>query len=64
MEYLAFVLWTVLYPVASSLTSYIGAKERKISSREPASDTALGIAAIINVLIWAGVAKILYDQAL
>jgi hypothetical protein len=50
----------VLYPVGTSICSYIAAKERKLNNDEPYSSGVKAFSALINLVIWVCVAKSLF----
>lgn len=61
MENIGFVLWMVLYPIGSAVTSYIGCKERKIEGKKPFDSSVTGLTAIVNIAVWIGVGKALFN---
>jgi hypothetical protein len=60
MEHLDFVLWTILYPVASALVNYIGIKKIILENRKLPSEDAQFIGALVNLMIWILVGKALF----
>lgn len=61
MENIAFVLWMVLYPVATSICNYIATKERKINNLEPFSEGVRAVANLVYLVVYIVIAKILYN---
>ena len=55
MEHLDFVLWMVGYPIASSISNWLG----YLSGRKY-SDAVHGIAALISISVWVYVGYLLY----
>ena len=60
MEHISFVLWMVLFPLCSTLESYIDAKKKKITGEKEASEISKFISNIILLIIWISVAKALW----
>ena len=48
MENISFVIWMVLYPLASAVGSFYNAKERVVTGREPYSEDTLGVSALVK----------------
>lgn len=57
MEHLSFILWICLYPVATSVESYLNALRRKIANDEQLTeDKRIGYNLLIGVFyIWIAV---------
>ena len=63
MQHIGFILWMTLYPIASAITGYLGAKQRKIEGKEPYDNGTTAFAALVNIIIWASVGKALFNCA-
>jgi len=50
-----------LYPIASAITSYIDAKQRKIEGKEPYDSGTIAFGTLVNIIIWASVGKVLFN---
>lgn len=60
MQHIGFILWMVLYPIASATTSYLSAKQRKIEGKKPYDSGTTAFAALVNIIIWASVGRALF----
>ena len=60
MENISFVLWVVLYPLASSISLYVGTKRKKINNEEPYSEGLISLVSFIEFLVWAIIGINLY----
>ena len=63
MKYLVFILWMILYPISISIENYLGTKRRKIEGKEPYSNEANAFGALVNLIIWAYIGKVLFNYA-
>jgi hypothetical protein len=52
MEHLDFILWMVLYPIMGSITTYLGAKQRKIEGKPNYSKDAEFWGVTISISVW------------
>jgi len=50
-----------LYPIASAITGYIDAKQRKIEGKEPYDSGTIAFGTLVNIIIWASVGKVLFN---
>lgn len=60
MQHLDFILWMVLYPIASAVSGYYGAKQRKIENKPNYSSNTVLLSALVNMAIYFGVAQALF----
>jgi hypothetical protein len=60
MEHIDFVLWMVLYPIASGITNYLGTKSRILEGLPPYGKTTTALASLTTIVIWIYVATLLY----
>lgn len=60
MENIAFVLWVIAWPVASSLSSLYEAKRKKIANEEEYSSGVRFVATLFDLGTWVGVGWLLY----
>lgn len=63
MEHLAFVIWMIGYPLASTWSDMISAKKRKIEGLELYSKETKAFGAIVDIAIWWYVGWLLYQTS-
>jgi hypothetical protein len=61
MRNIAFVLWTVLFPVANEAANYLDFLARGSVARALSTEIQL-LAALTTIAIWAVVARLLYES--
>jgi len=55
MENISFVIWMIVYPLGISISSHLsGLRGIKYD------DDVIGLAAVLDLIIWVGVGKLLY----
>ena len=60
MENLGFILWMVLYPITTSITSFIYEKKRLMIGDEKPSSGVYVLSSLISLSIYFYVATLLY----
>ena len=57
-----FVLWTVLFPVATAVIDYLNEKQRIMAGRKEYSDEVRLMSDLVQVIIWVSVGYALYTS--
>lgn len=59
MQNIAFILWLCLWPITCTIDSYWSAKKILMTGEDMPSKSMQGFTALIQLIIWIAVAKLL-----
>jgi len=63
MKLIAFVIWMIGWPISCAAVAYFQAKVRSLFGLEMYSNSVIGLAALVNTIIWIFIAITLWRIA-
>ena len=61
MKEITLVMWNILWPLSCSIDSYLSTKTRLLSGQEQPSINTRAITALIQLIIWIYISKLIYN---